>query len=159
MQSDIGKLSSAIRNELYESYYDFFLTQQDVGETSLSELLVLPRGQVISESAYSGSSARRIIIPNTYHTISSEAFAACRRLLRITIPDSVVVVGSSAFWNCDVLNEIVIGEGLRFVDVNAFSNCYALERVFYKGTEEQWDKINIGSGNSYLTNAEIYFNS
>ena len=159
LQNDISKLSSAIRNEMYESYYDFFLTQQDIGETSISELLVLPHGKVISDAAYSGSSARRIIIPNTYSTISSEAFAGCRRLLRLTIPDSVIVVGSAAFWNCDALNEIVIGEGLRFVDVDAFSNCFALKRVYYRGTEEQWSKISIGSGNSYLTNAEIYFNS
>ncbi len=37
---------------------------------------------------------------------------------------------------------------------NAFYGCRKLKEVNYKGTEEQWNKIEIGSGNDYLTNAK-----
>ncbi len=159
LQDEIVELRPAIRNEVYEGYYDFFLTQQDLGATSVADLLVVPRGEEISSAAYSNHSAIRIILPNTCYTIGREAFAFCLRLLRIALPDSVGTVGNLAFYNCEKLNEVVIGTGVGFIGQDAFANCYDLERVFYKGTEEQWAKIQISSGNTYLTNAEIYFNA
>lgn len=56
-------------------------------------------------------------------------------LTSITIPDSVTSIGNAAFYNCSSLKE-----------------------VNYKGTEEQWNNIEIGKYNSCLTNAEINYN-
>ncbi len=78
------------------------------------------------------------IIPSdgSVTSIGEYAFSDCTGLTSITIPDSVTSIGNSAFWGC---NE--------------------LKTVYYGGSEEQWNKISIGSDNACLKNANIIFNS
>ena len=45
------------------------------------------------------------------------------------------------------------------VESYAFFNCTKLIKVYYSGTEEQWDDIYFGDANNDLFNAEIIFNS
>lgn len=40
---------------------------------------------------------------------------------------------------------------------SAFSGCSGLNEVYYKGTIEDWNNIQIDSDNSYLTNATRYY--
>ena len=73
-------------------------------------------------------------IPNTVNTIKSYAFEYCNTLSEITIPNSVKNIGFSAF---------------------RYSS--GLKNVYYNGSKSQWDKINIGSSNTPLTNANITY--
>ena len=66
--------------------------------------------------------------------IGYEAFRGCTSLTSIEIPTSVTSIGSSAFWHCPLTD------------------------VYYTGSEEEWAKISVGSGNDYLTNATIHYN-
>lgn len=56
------------------------------------------------------------------------------------------------------LISVTIPNSVTSIGYGAFENCRKLKEVNYKGTQEQWNKIEIGSGNDYLTNAEINFN-
>lgn len=67
-------------------------------------------------------------------SIGMYAFEGCSGFTSITIPDSVISIGSSAFSGCSGLNE-----------------------VYYKGTIENWNNIQIDSDNSYLMNATRYY--
>jgi len=58
----------------------------------------------------------------------------------------------------DSLISVTIPNSVTSIGYGAFENCRKLKEVNYKGTQEQWNKIEIGSGNDYLTNAEINFN-
>ena len=40
---------------------------------------------------------------------------------------------------------------------SAFEGCESLTTVNYKGSQEQWKQISIGSSNSYLTGATINY--
>lgn len=53
-----------------------------------------------------------------------------------TIPDSVTSIGSFAFHGCSLL-----------------------KNVYFGGTAEDWEKINIDSNNSYLIDATCYYYS
>ena len=53
---------------------------------------------------------------------------------------------------------VIVCGVLKGLNKGAFEGCSKLKEVNYKGTEEQWNKIEIGSGNDYLTNAEINYN-
>lgn len=63
--------------------------------------------------------------------------------------------GAAAFKNCAALTDIVLGSGVERIGDAAFENT-ALERVFYKGTEEEWNAIDVGDGNAPLLSAERY---
>ena len=75
-------------------------------------------------------------IPGGVTQIGTETFCGCTGLTSVTIPDSVTSIGSYAFYSCSKLKD-----------------------VFYKGTEEQWNAISIGSGNNPLQNATKHYNA
>ena len=128
------------------------------------------------------SNLTSITIPDSVTSIGRYAFSDCTSLTSITILDSVTSIGNHAFAFCDSLTSVTIGDSVTYIDDNAFYNCTSLTSitipdsvtsigrfafyscdgltdVYYSGSEEEWNKINIGSNNSCLTNATIHFNS
>ena len=91
----------------------------------------------------------RVIIPNTFTSIGSNAFGYCNGittctissgvtsidnyafkncsgLTSIDIPDSVTSIGNSAFYGCTKLTSIDIPSGVTSIDWGAFSYCTGL---------------------------------
>lgn len=115
---------------------------------------------------------KTITIPNSVITIGSNAFAKCTALKSITIPSSVTSsdssfvdsglenieimdgvkkIGSKAFMSCTALKTITIPKSVETIEANAFYRCLKLERVIYKGSEEEWGNITKNStGNTKL---------
>jgi len=64
-------------------------------------------------------------------------------------------------WNLyhSKIKTINIGNSVKSIGVWAFYSCDSLTDVYYGGSEEDWNKISIGSNNSPLTNATIHYNS
>ena len=96
------------------------------------------------------------IHPDT-RIIARSAFSSCSRLTSITIPDSVRGIGHQAFYDCSSLTSVVIGDSVTSIGDKAFYYCYSLTNVYYTGSEEDWQKISIGSLNSNLTGANIHY--
>lgn len=134
----------------------------------------------IGGSAFSNTSISQIDIPNTLTYLGSGAFNNCKSLRSIIIPDSVKGTGSLVFAGCLNLNHARLGNGLTEIENNnffkcsklysivipdsvtqigkeAFKDCTELSTVYFEGSEEQWNKITIDSGNEALTNATVMF--
>lgn len=91
-------------------------------------------------------------------TIGDFAFSYCSYGPEsITIPDGVTSIGKYAFECCDRLRNITIPNSVTSIGEGAFSGCIELKDVYFYGTEEEWNKISIGSDNESLTNATIHF--
>ncbi|MCD8238022.1 MAG: leucine-rich repeat domain-containing protein [Clostridiales bacterium] len=117
------------------------------------------------------------VLPDTVEYIASNAFIGCSTIETFTIPEglSYVYIGECAFGGCENLvsadmysgNEIAIiafngctslttvtiPTSLTYVGESAFDGCDRLTTVYYEGTEDDWDSINIEGYNDPLTNA------
>ena len=104
------------------------------------------------------SSLTSVSIGNSVTSIGDCAFVACRSLTSIEIPDSVTSIGYCAFGHCGRLTSVSIGNSVTSIGNSAFEHCSSLTDVYYKGTEEEWNKISIAEYNDGLENATIHYN-
>jgi hypothetical protein len=59
---------------------------------------------------------------------------------------------------CSSLTSVTIGSGVTSIGETAFGGCYSLTTVNYRGTEEEWGKIEIDTTNYELTSATKTYN-
>ena len=73
------------------------------------------------------------------------------------IQEGTVCVANQAFFSCSDLIELIIPNSIQSIGMQAFSTCYNLARVYYRGTNSDWEKIMIGDYNHILTRATRYY--
>ena len=95
-----------------------------------------------------------LILPDSVTSIEGYAFAGCR-FTTFTIPDGVPYIGDNTFRYCGQLTDIIIPDSVTSIGEHAFLGCNALRLVYYSGTTEQWNNIQIGSDNDCLNAAQI----
>lgn len=110
-----------------------------------------------SDAFYSCGNLTNITIPNSVTSISSRTFAWCSNLTSIIIPDNVSKIGNSAFSQCSNLTDVTLPHSMKIIEGEAFSGCNSLADVYYNGSTEEWNKIEIGSSNAPLLNAAKNF--
>ena len=136
-------------------------------ECSSLTSIVIPEGITsIGKLAFSGCTELKIAGPigsgsdfefGWKTSIPENAFYGCSSLTSITIPEGVTNIGKYSFAICSSLTSITIPDNVTSIEANAFNYCTKLKHVYYKGTEEQFNQINFGSGNQYLLNAAIHY--
>ena len=90
-------------------------------------------------------------------SIGSYTFQSCNSLTSIVIPEGVTEIGAYAFYGCDNLTSVTIPQSVKHIGNYAFDYCLKLRTVYYGGTHEQWEEIEIASNNSPLTSATVYY--
>lgn len=117
----------------------------------------------IGECAFkSCRNLKEIRLSNRMTSIGEAAFAGCSSLTDITIPDGIAEIPRETFWGCTSLEKIKIPLSITSIDDYAFSMCDDLTDIYYAGTEEDWEKIEISlvdDGNVVLQNVVIHYNS
>lgn len=88
--------------------------------------------------------------------IASSAFSECRSLKSIQIPDEVISIGNNSFYFCVNLQYVILGKQVSQIERGAFGNCSALKSLFYKGTKEEFQDIEISINNTF---ENIYYYS
>ena len=91
-------------------------------------------------------------------TIPYRCFFDASELATIDIPEGVTIIEENAFTACTSLQTIILPSTLKTVEDSAFLDS-DLTVVFFKGTEEQFDEMEISGNNNELLSSKIYFYS
>lgn len=83
-------------------------------------------------------------VPSNVLYLGNRSFEGCRYLKNVTLQDGVTEIGQNAFEKCgECLETITIPTSVYTIGQNAFFNCYNLKTINYKGTQSQWNNINL----------------
>ena len=92
-----------------------------------------------------------VSLPKTAVEIGAYAFAGCEGLTYFQFPDKLERVGAFAFSRCVGITRFFLGSSLTAVGDGAFSGCNAMQYAFFRGGDDAWAKVAVGSNNSALT--------
>ena len=138
----------------------------------------------IGDFAFSGcTDITSVVIRDGVASIGNGAFSGCTSLATIDFSNSVRLVGNCSFggcafenlsivglevmgpWafaGCELLESIVVSSTLVWVAWDAFRGCTTFDTIYYTGTQEGWNNINIDetyNGNIELFSATVYYYS
>ena len=104
-----------------------------------------------------------VVLSEDLSWILGSTFSNCTSLKSVKIPSGVDTIYRSAFSGCIGLESITIPGSVSLIEEYAFYDCSELKDIYYLGTEDKWNKIDIeensvGDGNGALKNATIHYN-
>lgn len=151
----------------YDFEFEVYSDAVDYEEIEFDELLIIPSTYKyenhplpvtsISEHAFQYTTGfKDLIIPDNITSIGEGAFTLCTDLENLYIGNGVTYIPLFTFQSCYSLKTIVMGSGVETIGAFAFSFCDELEKIYYVGTLEEWDDIEINDYNEPLTKATIY---
>ena len=142
-------------------YYSAFSDCTNLKEVTFKTKIL----ESIGTDAFKGcSSLKNISLPNSLRAMGNSTFANCTALEDIKLPDTVEFLGSETFSGdvalkkvdfpknlycihnevfsgCSALKEVSIPSGLTWINVDSFKGCNNLKEIEFKGTLEEWEKI------------------
>ncbi len=128
------------------------------GCTKLRSIVLPDSVTYLSEAFRSCTGLTDITISNNLYMIGDSTFENCTSLTHIEIPASVKKINYSAFRSCSSLESITINNSMKEIERYAFSDCSSLSTIYFIGTEDEWNAIEIGEENEPLLNATVCFN-
>ena len=92
-------------------------------------------------------------------SIGERSFYQCKKLENINLEGDFTSIGQQAFYMCQSLKSITLPKSLKSLGNYCFRDCSSLDKVYYKGTMEEWVSMGIteeyGSPTSYATHFYI----
>ena len=76
----------------------------------------------------------------------SGAFQGNDRVTDIILHSKIYYIPEGAFGACKNLKRITIPRCVRNIRRNVFAGCVSLEDIYYEGTKEEWEKVEIYTG-------------
>ena len=75
--------------------------------------------------------------------IANEVLGNNPNMTDLILPPSINRFTSNTFKNCHKLKRLTFPKAVKCVPEKAFADCTELEDVYYEGSKEEWDKIDI----------------
>ncbi|MBQ9080879.1 MAG: leucine-rich repeat protein [Clostridia bacterium] len=113
----------------------------------------------IGKGAFKTSSVSVINFPDGLLEIGETAFQECQNLSSLYFNEGLSNIGSAAFYRCKNLELVFLTNEIMRFGTSAFYECDNIYAAYYKGTEEEYNAINILLDNFWikeLTNTYFY---
>ena len=75
--------------------------------------------------------------------VAQETFAGNTEVTDIILTSEIQKIGRAAFSGCTSLERITIPKAVRGIGADTFKDCVSLRDIYYEGTLEEWNRINI----------------
>ena len=112
----------------------------------------------LADEAFRNSvGVQTVILPLGIKNIGEYAFYDCENLTHIIIPSGISEIKPYTFYKCIKLNEITLSDNIQKIGKKAFGLCSSLENIYYVGTEEKFDTIEIDTDDTILTKEKVNF--
>ncbi len=153
---------------LNESEVEVIGMIQQGGAITIPETANGYRVTKIAQNAFSYTSITAVSLPNSIKEIASQAFFGCQLLERVVLPDSLEILGVGVFASCLSLREVYLPNSLKTVGLFDNHQLFIIDetfydidpeqlKVYYAGTEEDFDKIHFTD--PYTNPEELGFDS
>ena len=135
-----------------------FIPKKTVTEEDMQ--WIMPPVPVSRMSAYGNDNMPfiDIIFPDSVTQIDDLSEFSGTNISRARLSENLESIGKNVFKDSKI-QSIVIPAGLQKIQEMAFAGCEEMQVVYYKGTEQEWNAIQIGKGNEDLKNAARYYYS
>ena len=140
--------------------------QVSARDTDISGDIVIPYECVVDGKTYKVTKVghfwdctyiESVTIPGNVASILG-SFDSCVRIKSLKIHDGVTSIETGACNLCTSLTTLEIPSSVTNIGAGAFGYCRSLADVYYEGTKEEFDKINISqNGNDAFLNATIHY--
>lgn len=114
--------------------------------TSLVDVELSPMTKTIGSIAFYGCTAlEKLEIPGIVYEIKNDAFGRCESLKEVVLPEGITAIERGSFSNCESLETVEIPGSVTEIAMCAFEYCDSLKNIYYHGTKDEWDNIQIDS--------------
>lgn len=121
-----------------------------------AETLTVPEIVSTFSNVYrSNKTLKEVTLADSMTEIPVGFFSYCKNIQKINGMGHINKIGEYAFWGNYSLTEIYISASCTVIDKYAFGATSALKTIYYGGTKEQWEKIDIGTGNDRLSASDV----
>lgn len=147
--SDVLQSGMCGKEVAYSLTYDGVLTLSGTGATEDYHSAKFP------EWVANKGVIREIIVEDGITRLGNMIFRDCMSVKKVTLPESLLSLGGYAFGGCVGLEEFAFPANIQAVGNNVLSGT-VLSRVTYDGYDEDWDWVEVGSGNdNWLDKLEV----
>lgn len=99
-----------------------------------------------------------VLMPDCVEVIEDNAFGGREKIERVYLSQNLKTIGKDVFKNSS-LDSVIIPKSVQTIGSGAFGGCGDLKIVYFSGTQEEWNAIQIATGNDALKNAPRYYYS
>ena len=112
----------------------------------------------IGNYAFAGCTALKdVTLAEGTVDIGDYAFAGCTALESIILPEGTESVWRNAFEGCSSLKTVKLPSTIEVIDYKAFYDCDSLKYVIYDGSAEEFEAVEVVSGNKPLLSASFTY--
>ena len=99
-----------------------------------------------------------VVVPEGVTHIDLYVFSFCENIKSVALPQGLILINCAAFVECKNLERISIPGTLKVIGDRAFKGCEKLKDIYFAGSREDWNKIDIENSGIPKT-TKIYYNS